>query len=227
MSESENAVQFRVNDRRRFDPDGNPRQPEGGAEEAPAAADREASGTAPQSAAPEEGEPSAQAAAGEPKVDELEMLKQNLEAAYRRIDELARAIQAGEREREAFKSRLLRERERMLEVEKGNIAQVLLEAVDELDLCLANADDSPLAQGVRMIRDGMLARLGSLGVERVPMEGQPFDPNVAEAVDMEVTDVPEDDQKVVRELRAAYRLNDRVIREGRVKVAKYVPPASA
>jgi molecular chaperone GrpE len=154
-------------------------------------------------------------------------LKKNLEAAYRRVDELARAIQAGERDREAFKERLARERERMLEVERGKVALILLEAVDELDLCLTSPDESPLARGVRMIRDGMLQKLGGLGVDRVPLAGQPFDPNVAEAVDMEITANEDEDQRVVKEVRPAYRMKERVIREGRVKVAKYVKPAEA
>jgi len=69
--------------------------------------------------------------------------------------------------------------------------------------------------------------LSALGVERVEVLGRPFDPNVAEAVDMEITPNADEDQHVVAEIRAAYKLKDRVIREGRVKVAKYVPPANA
>src|SRR5690349_18890790 len=72
---------------------------------------------------------------------EVQKLRKELEAAYRRVDELARAIQAGERDREDFKKRLTRERERMIDVEKGNVAQILLEAVDELDLSLQSAGD--------------------------------------------------------------------------------------
>lgn len=154
-------------------------------------------------------------------------LEGDLDAARRRVDELARGLQAVERDKEDFKKRISRERERMIDVEKGKVAVILLEAIDELDLSLRMADDSPLAQGVRMIRENMLSKLAALGVERVPLENLPFDPNVAEAMDMEITPNEADDQKVTQEIRAAYRLGDRVIREGRVKVAKYIPPASA
>lgn len=208
MSEPK-SEDVRVVDRRRFDPDGTPRaeEPRATAEEAPAA---------PSGAQPGTGETG-------------EALQSALDAAYKRVDELARALQAGERDREAFKQRLTRERERLIDVEKGNVAQTLLETVDELDLSLQSSagDDSPLAKGVRMIRDGIIARLQTLGVERVDLSGQRYDPNVAEAVDMEVTPNAEDDQRVVAELRPAYRLKDRVIRPGRVKVAKYVAPARA
>ena len=171
--------------------------------------------------------PQADQGAAEPSSAVEDALRADLEAARRRVDELARALLALERDKEDFKKRLQREREAMLDVERGKIAQALLDAIDELELSLASADDSPLARGVRMIRDQMVNRLASLGVERVPLEGRLFDPNLAEAIDLEMTANPEDDQKVVQELRPAYRLKDRVVRPGRVKVAQYLRPAQA
>ncbi|MGQ0503735.1 MAG: nucleotide exchange factor GrpE, partial [Myxococcaceae bacterium] len=116
-----------------------------------------------------------------------------------------------------------------IDVEKGNVAVTLLEAVDELDLSLSAASDdtSPLAKGVRLIRDNLLKKLESTGVERVTLIGTSYDPNLAEAIDMEVTAEPDDEGKVTGEIRAAYRLKGRVIRPGRVKVAKFVKPADA
>jgi molecular chaperone GrpE len=161
---------------------------------------------------------------------ERERLEQELEATRRRLDELARAYQAVNRDREEFKQRLTRERERMMDVERGNVALTLLEAIDELDRCIAMSSSeasSPLAQGVKMIRDGLLTKVQASGIERIQVVGQPYDPNTAEAFDMEITPQPEDDQKVVAEVRAGYKLKDRIIRPARVKVAKYVPPAQA
>jgi len=101
--------------------------------------------------------------------------------------------------------------------------------MDELDLSLqaAGNDDSPLARGVRLIRDGILSKLQTLGIERVDPLGEPFDPNSSEAADVEITTDPAKDQKVVGVTRAGYRLKDRVIRPARAKVAKYVKPADA
>ncbi len=165
-----------------------------------------------------------------PRADpEKERLQAELEATRKKYDELARAYQAVNKDREEFKQRLTRERERMMDVERGNVATTLLEAIDELDRCLAvsGQDTSPLAQGVRMIRDALLAKLQATGIERIQVVGQPYDPNVAEAFDMELTTTPEEDQKVVAEVRAGYRLKERIIRPARVKVAKYVAPAQA
>ncbi|KFA91556.1 nucleotide exchange factor GrpE [Archangium violaceum] len=182
------------------------------------------------SAAPEastEQQPPAQEAA----VDaEKQRLEAELVAARRRVDQLARAYQELEKDREEFKQRLTRERERMMDVERGNVAATLLEAVDELDrsLSMSGGDvSSPLAQGVKMIRDGLLSKLQQTGIERIQVVGLPYDPNTAEATDMDITPHPDEDQKVVAEVRAGYRLKDRIIRPARVKVAKYVAPAQA
>lgn len=177
--------------------------------------------------APPEQQPAQEAAAVEP---ERQRLEAELEATRRRVDQLARAYQELQKDREEFKQRLTRERERMMDVERGNVATTLLEAVDELDRCLAMSGGdtaSPLAQGVKMIRDGLLSKLQQTGIERLQVVGRAYDPNTAEATDMEITTNPDEDQKVVAESRAGYRLKERIIRPAQVKVAKYVAPAQA
>lgn len=164
----------------------------------------------------------------QPPVDpEVQQLQEQLEVARKRVNELAHAVQAGERDRAEFKERLTRERERMVDVEKGKIAVILLEAIDQLDLSLQSADESALARGVKLIRESVLKQAEAMGIERVELAGKPFDPNLAEATDMEMTTSPDDDGKVVLMLKPAYALNGRVIRPGTVKVAKYVQAASA
>lgn len=158
---------------------------------------------------------------------EVSELKSQLEAARKRINDLAHALQAGERDREEFKQRQARERERMLDVEKGNVATTLLEAVDQLDLCLMAADDSPLARGVKLIRESILKQAEGIGIERIELLGRPFDPNLAEATDMELCATEAEDGKITAVTRAAYQLKGRVIRPGAVKVARYVKPAEA
>jgi len=196
----------RVNDKRRYNPDGTPRA---GAPE-----------TEPQQSV----RPSEAAAAP---TDEVSQLKAELEAARRRVDELARGIQDVMRDRDDFKQRIQRERKRMLEVEKGQVAQSLIEAIDELDLSLAADDGSPFAQGVRLIRDKLVQKLAANGIERLPLVGRPYDPNAAEAVDIELVSSPAQNDRVLAEQRPAYALRGRVIRPGRVKVGRYLEPAKA
>jgi len=206
--------------------DGNPRTEENTQEQSgpePVAAQQSGDGSASEQAeARQESRPAQDA--------ERQRLESELEAARRRVDELARAYQAVNKDREEFKQRLTRERERMMDVERGNVAVTLLEAIDELDRCVSMSGQeaqSPLAQGVKMIRDGLLSKVQAMGIERIQVVGQMFDPNTAEASDMEITPQPDEDQRVVAEVRAGYRFKDRIIRPARVKVAKYVAPAQA
>lgn len=150
-----------------------------------------------------------------------------LDAARRRIDELARGLQHSESEREAFKLRMTRERDQLLELEKGKVALVLLEAIDDLELCLNTPDHSALWKGVKLIRDGLIKKAEEFGLERVELKGLPYDPNLSEASDMEISPLEADDGRVVAVLKAAWKLKGRVLRPGRVKVAKYVQPAQA
>ena len=199
----------RVNDKRRYNADGTPRAgaPEPADETAPA----EVAGTPP---TPDSS-------------TEVAQLRAELDASRRRVDELARGIQDVMRDRDAFKDRIQRERDRMIEVEKGQVTQSLIEAIDELDHSLAADDGSPFAQGVRLIRDKLLQKLEASGIERLNLVGRPYDPNAAEAVDMELVSSPDKADRVLEEHRAGYALRGRVIRPGRVKVGRYVEPAKA
>lgn len=208
----------RVNDRRRYNPDGSPR---------PGVSDGEPEGQAGTPSSPGAGEASAAPTQENAPADEVSQLRAELETARKRVDELARGIQDVMRDRDEFKQRIQRERDRMIEVEKGQVALAIIEAIDELDLSLAAADGSPFAQGVRLIRDKLLQKLQASGIERVELVDRPYDPNAAEAVDMELVSSPAMNDRVIAEQRAAYALRGRVIRPGRVKVGRYVEPAKA
>lgn len=200
LEEAETVI--KVNDRRRF-----------------INAEPDAAGASETGASP--------APAENPVENPVSQLQGELDQARSRIDELARAYQAVERDREDFKRRLSRERDQLLDIERGKIAVTLIEALDELNLCLKNAAQSPLATGVRLIRDNLLKKVESMGVERVELVGRAFDPNLAEATDMEMTATEGEDGRVTAALRECFQLQGRVIRPGQVRVARYVKPAQA
>lgn len=159
----------------------------------------------------------------------VEALTEELNHARQRVDALARAYRELEADREDFRKRLTRERDRMLEVSKASAWLIVIELVDGLDhaLALEPKGNTPLAQGMQMIRDGALKRLAEEGVERLSLVGAQFDPNLAEAVDAALVATPEEDGLVVAEQRAGYATDQRVIRPARVVVSRYVPPARA
>jgi molecular chaperone GrpE len=197
----------RINDRRRFHPDGAPREPlsePSQTAEAPSAAPADAASS-----------------------QELEALRGELAAARARVNELARGLQDAARDKEAYKDRLARENERLRDVEQAENARLVMDAVDALDRSLQAADRSPLAKGVKLIRDDLVTKLAAQGIERLELTGAPFDPNQAEAMDTEFVTDPAADGRVVAQLRAGYALKGRVVRPAQVRVGKYVEPARA
>jgi len=77
-----------------------------------------------------------------------------------------------------------------------------------------------LADGVRLSLGNLYRRIADLGAERIPVLGERFDPRVAEAVDTVAISDEAQDEKVVQEVRAGYRIGDRVLRPARVRVGR-------
>jgi len=162
-------------------------------------------------------------------VQEVEKTRLELQGAEKRFDEIARAYSSLVNDQKDFRARLEREKERVLEVSRGDIALHLLELGDELDRALgaAASDEGPLVQGVRLIREGLTKRLSKMGIERLDLLDRPFDPLVAEAIDLvPVTDEARDDT-VVEEVLPGYRLGERLLRPARVRVARLLRPAAS
>ncbi len=81
----------------------------------------------------------------------------------------------------------------------------------------APADD-PLRAGVALVHGKLGQALGRLGLEPIAAFGQPFDPALHEAIGEEESD--QEPGTVVTEVRAGYRIQDRVVRPALVRVAK-------
>ncbi len=142
-----------------------------------------------------------------------------------RIDELTRAYAALLDEGKAARARMEREKARVLEAERFGLAQVLLAGVDELERALAAAGDAsgPLFDGVSLTLASLRKKVTELGAEKLPAVGQRFDPRLHDAVDLVPVEDPADDELVVQEVQAGYRVGDRVLRPARVRVGRHMP----
>ena len=151
--------------------------------------------------------------------------RQRAKAAEKKLLDYISAFKQAQAEQEQFRERLAKDVDRRVALQFGGLVTDLLECLDDLDLALAHASDSaeaaPLAQGVALARDRFLAALKRQGVERFDLDGQDFDPNVAEAVRVDPTKKPEQDGKVTETLRPGYRLGDRIVRPARVAVGRH------
>jgi len=112
-----------------------------------------------------------------------------------------------------------RERARILESASEKLVQELLPVLDNLDRALESEGD--IREGVRATRDQLADVLASEGLLPVASDGQPFDPNVHEAVMSQFSEDHEEGT-VLQTFQRGYLLNGRAIRPAKVVVAKQV-----
>jgi len=149
---------------------------------------------------------------------ELERVR-NERAAY--LDRAAR-LQA---EFENYRKRAAKEQQDFRDYALAEALKSLLPVLDSLDGALktnaASLDD--LRAGVELIDKQFHDALAKLGVQPVPAEGEPFDPNVHQAIQMVDTDEAADNQ-VLDELQRGYKLKERLLRPAMVRVARNPKP---
>ncbi len=143
--------------------------------------------------------------------------------AAAKLEELTRAYADLLNDREEFRRRLSRERDRQLEAQRGEVATALLDTLDELERALAGGGGEALVEGLRLVTGNLRRRLAALGLEPIPTRGHLFDPAVHDAVDLAPTPDAAADGTIVGTLREGFRLGERVIRPARVRVARHVP----
>jgi molecular chaperone GrpE len=124
--------------------------------------------------------------------------------------------------------RLNRSADERAEAGKARFIESLLPVLDDLeraiDAAVKEGSSDAILQGIRSIANSFQNALTNAGVEPIASVGEPFDPELHEAVDTEETD-PEMDGIVVSEYGRGFRIGDRLLRPARVKVGR--APAQA
>jgi molecular chaperone GrpE len=146
-------------------------------------------------------------------------LAEELEAARRERDEYLDALQRLKAEFENSRKRQERERARILETASERLVVELLPVLDNLDRALEAEGD--IREGVRATRDQLADVLGREGLLPVASDGQPFDPNVHEAV-MGQPSEEHEEGTILQTFERGYLLNGKPIRPAKVVVAKQV-----
>jgi molecular chaperone GrpE len=105
---------------------------------------------------------------------------------------------------------------------KASVISDLLPIIDNFERALkhvpADLQGNPYVEGVQGIVRQFEKTLGDIGVERIKTVGEPFDPELHEAVSME--DGDGDHEIVSDELQSGYRIGDSVIRHAMVRVKR-------
>ena len=120
---------------------------------------------------------------------------------------------------ENFKKRNQKEKETQYSSILSDVVSSLLPVIDNLEkAAIVETQDVQYKQGVEMVLKQLLDVLQSFGVKKIEAVGNPFDPELHDAVS-HVEDADLGEQIVKEEYRTGYIIGDKVIRHSMVIVA--------
>jgi len=155
------------------------------------------------------------------KKESLEELYKKLDILQNEKDELFEKLQRVSADYANFQKRTPKQIADSVGYEKEKIIKTLLPALDNFEHTLQNASSAENTQlfvkGVQIIYDQMLDILKSHQVEQIKSAGEKFDPSLHQAM-MQKSEPEKEDGIVLEEFQKGYKLNDRVIRPGKVVV---------
>jgi molecular chaperone GrpE len=121
------------------------------------------------------------------------------------------------------RKRLEREKVEMVKYANSNMLEELLPIIDNFELGLQAAatatDAKSIALGMKMVKAQLDKFLEESGVEAINAVGNPFDPNLHEAVSQQES-ADHEDGTVIEQSRKGYKIGDRLIRPATVVVAQ-------
>ncbi len=155
-------------------------------------------------------------------LEDIDALRSRAAQAERDRDELRDLAQRTRADFENYQKRIQRDLAQERRYAHGSLAADLLPALDNLDRATAAAkqagETGPLVQGVALVQSQVLDILRRHGITPIDAQGQPFDPNLHQAVMQQPSGgVPPG--TVLQVLEQGYKLHDRVLRPARVVVS--------
>ncbi len=153
--------------------------------------------------------------------ERVEALERELEAARADADEQLRARQRATADLSNYRRRTEEERATITQLANAILITKLLAVLDDFDRALATVPPEVhegWVEGVQLVERKLRQLLEAEGVSPIEAVGEPFDPNLHEAVVHEPT-TEHPDNVVIGEVQRGYRLHDRVLRPALVRVA--------
>lgn len=137
-----------------------------------------------------------------------------------KVQDLTNALQRERADAENLRRRHQAEITSLRQSVKANIVEDLLPIIDNFERALKHVPedlaDNDYIKGVQGVVKQFEKTLSDMGVKRIKTVGEPFDPELHEAVSMEEG---EGDQEIVsEELQSGYTVGDTVIRHAMVRV---------
>jgi molecular chaperone GrpE len=171
-----------------------------------------------------EGTSDRESSSGSLKPTYVEDLERQLAEKDKLVQEYIGKYRQASNEFEEARLRLRREISKDVERTRREVLSEILEVLDNLDRAVDSARQAQsidtVIQGIDLVRRQFLSKLEGLGVTRIEASGQPFDPQLHEAVTTIPAASPEQDGQVVGVVRHGYRVGGDVLRPATVAVAK-------
>ena len=153
--------------------------------------------------------------------EQFDEIKKRVDALTAERDDMRDTAQRLQAEFNNFRRRTESVRKESYDDGMRKAVELVLPAMDSLERALdaAKEDQSPLAEGVRLMNKQLQDCLQKMGVEKIDAAGKPFDPALHNAVLSEEAEGVESGT-VLEELQTGYSLGGKIIRHSIVKVAK-------
>ena len=145
-----------------------------------------------------------------------------LEAALARADTAEKEIAYKEAEIQNLRKRYLNEKSELIQYGSMGLARKMLSVLADVDRAMNNISDddqSPLAQGLRLLRNKMWHEISGDGVSAIEAKGKKFDPAKMEAITTIPASADSPSGTVVDVIEAGYMYKQKVLLPARVVVA--------
>lgn len=154
--------------------------------------------------------------------DDIEALRQRAATAEKERDQYFDLLKRSQADFDNYQKRSTRDLQTERRYAHGPLAHDLLPALDNLDRATAAArqagDNGPLVQGVALVQTQLLDMLRRHGITPIEAAGQPFDPNLHQAV-MQQPDATHPPNTVLQVLQRGFQIHERVLRPASVVVS--------
>lgn len=144
--------------------------------------------------------------------------KEEREKLEQEVEDLEQSLKKVMADFDNYRKRMMREKKNIIERATEDLMTDLIEVLDDFERAMENEDEMD-SKGVEMIYDKFKKVLKDHGLEEIDCKGETFDPNYHECL-MSVEDEDHEEDEIIEEFQKGYKLNDKVIRPSKVKVAK-------
>ena len=163
----------------------------------------------------------AEAAATEPATEPVEELSE-VDQLKAQVADAEKRVLMAHADLENYRKRTRRDMQDQMKYASLPLMNGLLESVDNLQRAIESYEQEPnadgLAQGVAMVSTQISKVLEDHGCKKIDAVGQPFDPNLHQALQMQASD-EHPANTVMQDLRPGFQLHDRLIRPTQVFVS--------